>query len=262
MLFQCWANLKSTFDERIAFPRIPVINSYWVNVVLMSVHSLRRWPDIKTTLCHITRDVYLMLVGCWSNVYDAFPTSKRYWLSVLLRFPRIPVNNCCWVNVVSMLVHSLRRWPNIRPPLCHMSFDQRLRRWPNIKPTLCQRIVFPGICIAARYASFYLSTLVSRYTYFCFYFLTLSASVCSSICPSVIYSPLRYGRVYLPLYKVADTPFHIQGDDYYLGLKSGDLRCWRNSWANAGPTLSSLDQHSANANNNYPDALNTGPNLK
>ena len=28
-----------------------------------------------------------------------------------------------------------------------------------------------------------------------------------------IYRPLVYERVYLPLYKVADTPFHIQGDD-------------------------------------------------
>ena len=26
--------------------------------------------------------------------------------------------------------------------------------------------------------------------------------------------PLGYERVYLPLYKVADTPFHIQGDEY------------------------------------------------
>ena len=25
--------------------------------------------------------------------------------------------------------------------------------------------------------------------------------------------PLGYERVYLPLYRVADTPFHIQGDD-------------------------------------------------
>ena len=27
--------------------------------------------------------------------------------------------------------------------------------------------------------------------------------------------PLEYERVYLPLYKVADTPFHIQADDVY-----------------------------------------------
>ena len=29
----------------------------------------------------------------------------------------------------------------------------------------------------------------------------------------VIFRPFRYERVYLPLCKVADTPFHIQGDD-------------------------------------------------
>ena len=28
-----------------------------------------------------------------------------------------------------------------------------------------------------------------------------------------IYRPFGYGRVYLPLSKVADTPFHIRGDD-------------------------------------------------
>ena len=32
----------------------------------------------------------------------------------------------------------------------------------------------------------------------------------------IIYRPLWYERVYLPLYKVADTPFHIQGDDIAL----------------------------------------------
>ena len=31
----------------------------------------------------------------------------------------------------------------------------------------------------------------------------------------VIYRPLGYERVYLPLCKVADTPFHIQGGDIY-----------------------------------------------
>ena len=30
---------------------------------------------------------------------------------------------------------------------------------------------------------------------------------------SAIFRPLGYERVYLPLYKVADTPFHIQVDD-------------------------------------------------
>ena len=28
---------------------------------------------------------------------------------------------------------------------------------------------------------------------------------------STLNRPLRYERMYLPLYKVADTPFHIQG---------------------------------------------------
>ena len=31
--------------------------------------------------------------------------------------------------------------------------------------------------------------------------------------------PLEYERVYLPLYKVADTPFHIQGDELVKYLK-------------------------------------------
>ena len=39
------------------------------------------------------------------------------------------------------------------------------------------------------------------------------------ICPSesdLIIRPLGYERVYLSLYKVADTPFHIQGDELPL----------------------------------------------
>ena len=31
----------------------------------------------------------------------------------------------------------------------------------------------------------------------------------------ITYRPLGYERVHLPLCKVADTPFHIQGDDMY-----------------------------------------------
>ena len=30
--------------------------------------------------------------------------------------------------------------------------------------------------------------------------------------------PLEYERVYMSLYKVADTPFHIQGDDFSIGI--------------------------------------------
>ena len=29
-----------------------------------------------------------------------------------------------------------------------------------------------------------------------------------------LFRPFGYERVYLPLYKVADTPFHIQGSDF------------------------------------------------
>ena len=35
-----------------------------------------------------------------------------------------------------------------------------------------------------------------------------------------LYRPLGYERVYLPLFKVADTPFHIQGDELYSFLLS------------------------------------------
>ena len=33
------------------------------------------------------------------------------------------------------------------------------------------------------------------------------------------YRSLGYKRVYLPLYKVADAPFHIQGDDMYVSFR-------------------------------------------
>ena len=39
--------------------------------------------------------------------------------------------------------------------------------------------------------------------------------------------PLGYERVYLPLCQVADTPFHIQGDDFFsfLFTFNVELRC-------------------------------------
>ena len=38
----------------------------------------------------------------------------------------------------------------------------------------------------------------------------------TSVGMSVVYRPLGYERVYLPLHKVADTPFHIQGGDIFI----------------------------------------------
>ena len=35
-------------------------------------------------------------------------------------------------------------------------------------------------------------------------------------------SPFGYERVYLPLHKVADTPFHIQGDQVFLQEENSD----------------------------------------
>ena len=48
------------------------------------------------------------------------------------------------------------------------------------------------------------------------------------------YRPLGYERVYLPLYKVADTPFHIQRDDIML-----TLRLYLNFHPLPRPTISS-----------------------
>ena len=39
---------------------------------------------------------------------------------------------------------------------------------------------------------------------------------CSLISDVSVYRPLEYERVYLPLCRVADTPFHIQGNDIDL----------------------------------------------
>ena len=36
-----------------------------------------------------------------------------------------------------------------------------------------------------------------------------------------VFRPFGYERVYLPLSKVADTPFHIKGDDLRLATRKG-----------------------------------------
>ena len=38
-----------------------------------------------------------------------------------------------------------------------------------------------------------------------------------------IYRPLGYERVYLQFHKVADTPFHIQGDDMSASIQVGPI---------------------------------------
>ena len=43
---------------------------------------------------------------------------------------------------------------------------------------------------------------------------TFNSKTASGVC--LIYRRPGYERVYLPLCKVADTPFHIQGDDMLL----------------------------------------------
>ena len=37
---------------------------------------------------------------------------------------------------------------------------------------------------------------------------------------NILFCPLGYKRVYLPLCKVADTPFHIQGNNLFMDVFS------------------------------------------
>ena len=58
-----------------------------------------------------------------------------------------------------------------------------------------------------------LHTNVSLSYYDCISLTTLWITIIFYVDDLSIYRPLGYERVYLPLYKEADTPFHIQGDD-------------------------------------------------
>ena len=89
---------------------------------------------------------------------------------------------------------------------------QRLRRWPNIVYML--------------YKCFVIAGLDSRDILHGIYTIIILRGI--DQVDVKIYRPLGYERVYLPLREVADTPFHIQGDDYYDNPDySIQLRCDR-----------------------------------
>ena len=95
-----------------------------------------------------------LLVQCRSIVYDAGPTIIYHGVCCILF-----ANTCYSTNAVSMLTHSLRRWPVIETALCDCTvfsdccimpetpdntihwpntdimLGHRLRRWANIIPT-------------------------------------------------------------------------------------------------------------------------------
>ena len=53
-----------------------------------------------------------LLFQCQSSVYDAGPTLIQHWVCCILR-ASISENTWHSPNTVSILTHSLRRWPNI-----------------------------------------------------------------------------------------------------------------------------------------------------
>ena len=55
--------------------------------------------------------------------------------------------------------------------------------------------------------------------------------------------PLGYERVYLTLSKVADTPFHIQGDDLVWRLAKEVHHHTREVWIYVGPVMYTVVQH-------------------
>ena len=142
--------------------------------VLANIHSILAY-DVRCTSyrgCRPTHQIPAqnwasvrrspLLVKCRSNIYDAGPTLIHHWVCCIL---------CAdmWYspNAVSLLIHSLRRWPGIETALgdCTVFFDccimrvtisipapetpentihwpnanvmlgHRLRRWANIIPT-------------------------------------------------------------------------------------------------------------------------------
>ena len=67
------------------------------------------------------------------------------------------------------------------------------RRWTNITPTLVQRLVFAGLATRQFICIWKPDANITMYR--------------------GTYRPLWYETVYLPLYKMADTLFHIQAGD-------------------------------------------------
>ena len=112
-----------------------------------------------------------MAFQCWASAAGDSPALKRYWRNVSLAYPSkyddyIPANTRHWNNVCFMLVHRLRRWPNIKPTLFQcpvfagyatLMLGQRCRRWASNKTTLVQRLAPPRyIAHSIRYSSIFI----------------------------------------------------------------------------------------------------------
>ena len=89
--------------------------------------SITKWssftpppPLYLKTGVQLTRDVTPRLLQCWSNVYDAGPTSKPHCLNVSYLQAALmcdSANTRHLTNVVLVLAHRLRRWTNNKQAL-------------------------------------------------------------------------------------------------------------------------------------------------
>ena len=115
------------------------------------------WAYPKSLLLFLSRRHYRTnhdtLTQCWVNechVGDGGPTFTQHWV------------NTCWANVGPLTTTLVQHPPNIEttPRVCGVPANtrhwdsvglllvHRLRRWPNIKPTLSQCLVLAGIVLA------------------------------------------------------------------------------------------------------------------
>ena len=133
-----------------------------------------------------------------------------------------------------------------------LTLVHRLRRWTNVKPALFQSLVYagsphiyqstfsaPGSSSTKNHdvsKSYYTNGNIPQHL-FVDPASMLKATYCEpvhnniiGIDGSLIYilidkiRPLGYERVYLPLRKVADTPFHSQGDEMSTGKSLTSLK--------------------------------------
>ena len=238
------------------FPRYSVNTICWTNVGLMLVHRLRRWINNKPTLAeHLVfveyvqaDDVYgPVREDCHAAVQSQKAVSAHFTSEQVLPFgfagQRTPPK---WHPYIAQVYREKRREISQRvAPLC--GFPKPRGLWSGssaivpapsgggggngTRSAVLDPIHFPAGLIQRQGVGQWLFPLrphpfraegSSRTRLIAREWSRSPTQTKVKMSPNrtreddMLPPPLGYARVYLPLYKVADTPFHIQGDGMYF----------------------------------------------
>ena len=134
------------------------------NIELTLVQRLRRWPNVKPTLCQslvLTRDGLVYGGNIFFCLFCNVALARVRLFSRIHR--RVVVRKTATTFAVGPPSSSSQHPPPPPPreyELVGLMLTNRLRRWPNIKPTLIQSSLDRGTCLVPTPFHFHRDTRV------------------------------------------------------------------------------------------------------